>query len=214
MAVRAKVCGVTRPGDAAAAAAGGASFLGVVFAEGPRVVTPAQAGEVVAAAHGVPVLGVFGSQSVEDILHLAAQAGLSGAQLHGSYRREAAARLRAAGLIVWKVVRIAVPEDLDTLAEATRDADAVLVEPLVPHAAGGSGVSLDLAVAREARSRLAGQVMVLAGGLTPDTVEKAAAIVRPEVVDVSSGVERRPGIKDPHKIARFLEAVLGFSAIP
>ncbi len=178
------------------------------------MLTPAQAGEVVAAAHGVPVLGVFGNQSVKDILHIAAKAGLSGAQLHGSYRRETAARLRTAGLIVWKVVRIAVPEDLDSLTEAAREADAVLVEPLVPHAAGGSGVSLDLAVAREARSRLAGQVMVLAGGLTPDTVGAAAAIVRPEVVDVSSGVERVPGIKDPDKIARFLEAVLGSTAIP
>jgi phosphoribosylanthranilate isomerase len=55
--------------------------------------------------------------------------------------------------------------------------------------------------------------MVLAGGLTPETVGAAAALVRPEVVDVSSGVERLPGIKDPDKIARFLEAVFGHSAI-
>jgi phosphoribosylanthranilate isomerase len=110
-------------------------------------------------------------------------------------------------------VRIAAPADLDTLSDAGRDADAVLVEPRVPHAAGGAGVSLDLAVAREARSRLVGFRMVLAGGLVPDTVGEAVALVRPEVVDVSSGVEHLPGIKDPDKIARFLEAVSGHSAI-
>ena len=120
---------------------------------------------------------------------------------------------RREGLRVWRVARIAAPADLDLLAEAARDADAVLVEPQVPHAAGGTGVALDLAVAREARARLAGATMVLAGGLTPETVAEAVALVRPEVVDVSSGVERLPGIKDPDKIARFLEAVFGHSAI-
>jgi len=140
-------------------------------------------------------------------------AGLAGAQLHGSYSRADAARLRAAGLLVWRVVRIAAPEDLDSLAEAALDADAVLVEPRVAGVGGGAGVALDLAVAREARGRLTGVTLVLAGGLVPGTVGAAVALVRPEVVDVSSGVERQPGIKDPDKILRFLEAVCGHSAI-
>ena len=171
------------------------------------------AAEITAASGGVPVFGVYGDQSVDEILQLSREAGLAGAQLHGPYRRDDAARLRAAGLIVWRVVRIATPDDLDALNAAVAEADAVLVEPLVPHVAGGSGVSLDLAVAREARGRLAGVTMVLAGGLRPETVGAAVALVRPEVVDVSSGVERLPGIKDPDKIARFLEAVFGHSAI-
>jgi phosphoribosylanthranilate isomerase len=211
--VRAKVCGLTRPEDAATAAEAGASFLGVVFAGGPRLVTPAQAAEVTAAANGVPVFGVYGTQSVEDILRISDAAGLSGAQLHGPYPRAAAARLRTEGLKVWRVVRIATPDGLDALADAVRDADAVLVEPHVPHALGGAGVSLDLAVAREARARLAGATMVLAGGLTPESVAEALGLVRPEVVDVSSGVEYLPGIKDPDKIARFLEALFGPSPI-
>ena len=213
MRVRAKVCGLTRPEDAATAAEAGASFLGVVFAGGPRLVTPAQAAEVTAAANGVPVFGVYGTQSVEDILRISDAAGLSGAQLHGPYPRAAAARLRTEGLKVWRVVRIATPDGLDALADAVRDADAVLVEPHVPHALGGAGVSLDLAVAREARARLAGATMVLAGGLTPESVAEALGLVRPEVVDVSSGVEYLPGIKDPDKIARFLEALFGPSPI-
>jgi phosphoribosylanthranilate isomerase len=211
--VRAKICGLTRPADAGAAADAGASFLGVVFAGGPRVVTPERAAEVTAAANGVPVFGVYGTQSVEDILRISRAAGLSGAQLHGAYSRAAAIRLRAEGLQVWRVVRIAAPGDLDGLSDAARDTDAVLVEPRVPHAPGGAGVSLDLAVAREARARLAGTMMVLAGGLTPESVAEAVALVRPEAVDVSSGIEYLPGIKDPDKIARFLEALFGPSPI-
>jgi phosphoribosylanthranilate isomerase len=208
-----KICGLTRPRDAVVAAGAGAAYLGVVFAGGPRVVTVEGAAAIREAADRVPVFGVYGAQPIEEILRISRRAGLAGAQLHGSYRREDAVRLRAEGLLVWRVVRIAAPADLDTLSEAGRDADAVLVEPRVPHAAGGAGVSLDLAVAREARSRLVGFRMVLAGGLVPDTVGEAVALVRPEVVDVSSGVEHLPGIKDPEKIARFMEAVCGHSAI-
>jgi phosphoribosylanthranilate isomerase len=211
MAVRVKICGLTRAEDAACAAAAGAAYLGVVLAGGPRRVSCERAAEVVAASRGVPVLGVFGDQPADEILALARGAGLSGAQLHGRHPRETAARLRAENLTVWRVVRIASPSDLDRLPEASEDADAVLVEPAVPHAQGGSGVPLDLAVAVEARGRLAGVPMALAGGLRPETVGAAVALVRPEVVDVSSGVELLPGIKDHEKIARFLEAVLGRS---
>jgi phosphoribosylanthranilate isomerase len=208
---RVKICGLTRPEDAEQAAGAGASYLGVVFAGGPRRVSFARAADVVAASRGVPVLGVFGDQSVQEILSLARDVGLSGAQLHGSYSRDDAARLGSAGLIVWRVVRIASPADLDRLGEASLDAETVLVEPRVPHADGGSGVPLDLAIAVEARSRLAGVRMALAGGLTAQTVGAALALVRPDVADVSSGVESLPGIKDHAKIARFVEAVLGRS---
>lgn len=202
-----------RPHDGASAVAAGASYLGVVFAEGPRTVTEDIAREIVAAAGGVVVMGVFASQPVEEILQIRDRAGLSGAQLHGSYSPASAARLRAAGLEVWRVVRIAAPSDLDLLAEAANESDAVLVEPKVAHLRGGAGLPLDLAVAREARARLAGHPMALAGGLTAETVAEALALVRPEIVDVSSGVERLPGIKDLDKIARFVEAVFAHSPI-
>lgn len=167
---------------------------------------------VVRAADGIPVMGVFADQSTDEILQTGERAELSGAQLHGSYSQAAAARIRAAGLQVWRVVRIAMPADLDALADAAVESDAVLVEPRVAHARGGAGVPLDLAVAREARRRLVGHPMVLAGGLTPDSVGEALALVRPEIVDVSSGVERLPGIKDSNKIARFVEAVFAHSS--
>jgi phosphoribosylanthranilate isomerase len=211
--VKIKICGLMRPLDAEMAAQAGAAYLGVVFAGGSRVVTPRQAEDVVAAGAGVPVLGVFAEQPLEEVLQITERAGLSGAQLHGSYSPSAAARLRAAGLQVWRVVRIAVPSDLDSLGEATLESDVVLVEPNVPGAKGGSGVPLELAVARDARGRLAGHPMALAGGLTPDTVGEAVTFVRPEIVDVSSGVESLPGIKDPNRIARFVEAVFAHSPI-
>lgn len=213
MTAKIKFCGMMRPEDAAAAATAGAAYLGVVFAGGPRVVTPDRAKSVVGAAAGVPVLGVFGRQSSEEILRIAELTGLSGAQLHGTYSGTDAARIRAAGLEVWRVVRIAVPSDLDLLGEASTDSDAVLVEPLVAHAEGGAGVPLDLAVAREARGRLAGHPMALAGGLTAATVTQALNLVRPDIVDVSSGVERVPGVKDNEKIASFVEAVFAHSPV-
>jgi phosphoribosylanthranilate isomerase len=211
VAARVKICGLTRPEDAAFAAGAGASFLGVVFAGGPRRVSFARAAEIAAASRGVPVLGVFGDQAPEEIARNAREAGLAGAQLHGPYSADDAAGLAKAGLMVWRVLRIARAGDLDLLDERWQHAETVLIEPKVPHAQGGAGVPLDLDLAVEARRRLAGLQMGLAGGLTPETVGPAVALVRPDVVDVSSGVESLPGIKDHEKIARFLEAVLGRS---
>jgi phosphoribosylanthranilate isomerase len=213
MPAKIKFCGIMRPEDASLAAQAGAAYLGVVFAGGPRAIMPARAREVVGAAAGVPVLGVFGDHSTEEILQIAGQAGLSGAQLHGAYSKTVAEQVGAAGLQVWRVVRIAVPSDLDLLGDASAASDAVLVEPRVPHAQGGAGVPLDLAIGCEARRRLAGHPMALAGGLTAESVGQALELVRPDIVDVSSGVERLPGIKDPHKIARFVEAVFAHSPV-
>jgi phosphoribosylanthranilate isomerase len=213
MAVKIKICGLMRPDDVSRAVEAGASYLGVVFAGGPRAITPERVIELVGASGGVPVMGVFADQSTEEILQISEQTGLRGAQLHGRYSQADAERLRIAGLEVWRVVRIAAPQDLDAVNRAIAGSDAVLVEPLVPLSMGGSGVPLELAVACEARARLAGHSMVLAGGLTPDTVAKALACVRPDIVDVSSGVEAQPGIKDHEKIARFAEAVFAHSPI-
>jgi phosphoribosylanthranilate isomerase len=213
MPAKIKFCGMMQGQDAAAAAEAGAAYLGVVFAGGPRVVTLLEARRVVEAAAGVPVLGVFADQLPDEILRIAERSGLSGAQLHGPYSRADAARLRAHGLTVWRVVRIELPSDLDNLEEAVLESDAVLVEPHVPHARGGAGLPLELALASEARRRLVNHPMVLAGGLTPERVGEAIARVRPEIVDVSSGVERLPGIKDPNKIARFVEAVFAHSPV-
>jgi phosphoribosylanthranilate isomerase len=203
----AKICGLTRPEDAEAAVRLGASYLGVVFAGGPREVSVAQARSIVAAAGAVPVLGIFGSQSREEMLHISRQAGLRGAQLHGATTGETAEALRQAGLLVVTVAHLAGDDDLPRLDVFARGGGPILVEPRVAGRLGGSGAALPLGLARRARARLAGCPMWLAGGLTPESVAGAVRQVGPAAVDVSSGVEQIPGIKDHDKLARFLEAL-------
>ena len=201
------MCGMVRPEDAAAAVRLGVSYLGVIFAGGPRQVTVAQAREVVAAAGGVPVLGVFGSATGDEILRVREQAGLAGAQLHERGTPDLLARLRAAGLFVLPVLRLRGVEDFPELDELRATGAPVLVEPRVEGKLGGSGVPLPLELAAAARARLGAHPLVLAGGLTPETVAAAVAAVQPHGVDVSSGIEQSPGVKDPQRMLWFMEAV-------
>jgi phosphoribosylanthranilate isomerase len=203
--VDAKVCGLTRPADAARAVRLGASYLGVVFAESPRQVGTAAARDIVAASDGVPVIGVFVDASADEILRQRDRAGLAGAQLHGDYATAVRARLSREELEVWSVLRIAGEQDLEQLSELAQGAAVVLVEPRVAGAHGGTGTALPLELAALARARLGDVRMALAGGLRPETVERAIALVRPDIVDVSSGVESAPGIKDADLLARFME---------
>lgn len=206
--VDAKICGVTRPADAALAVAQGAWRLGVIFAGGPRTVAPMLAREIVIAAGEVPVIGVYQSQDVGTILQISRLTGLRGAQLHGDYTSEAARQLRANGLEVWRVLSLA--PDQPVVGQVTGglgDADVLVIEPRHLDGRGGKGVALDLLRAREARQAAEGVRVALAGGLTPDSVREAIRFVGPDVVDVSSGIESAPGIKDPVKLARFLEQV-------
>ncbi len=205
MGVEAKICGLTRPGDAALAARLGAAWLGVVFAESTRQVGPATAREIVKAAGGVPVVGVFVSHPVDDMLRLRDSAGLNAVQLHGAYDAATRRRLRRERLPVWAVQHIAGPDDVEQLAEQAEGADVIMIEPRVPGAVGGTGVALDLTLAQLARARVGRQRLALAGGLRPDTLARAIALVCPDIVDVSSGVESAPGLKDADRLARFLE---------
>ncbi|MGH7591971.1 MAG: phosphoribosylanthranilate isomerase [Gemmatimonadales bacterium] len=210
VAVEAKICGLRRGADAAVAVRCGASYLGMILVpDARREVRASEARDIVSAADGRPVFGVFASDAADVILRYRDRCGLSGAQIHGALRSEVAARLRREGMRVWRVVRIADQEDAQTAGRGVVEVDATLVEPWVEGAMGGSGTPLDLALARVARTALAGRTMVLAGGLRPDSVAAAVTAVGPDVVDVSSGVERVPGDKDPALIRSFLEALVG-----
>lgn len=208
MGVNAKICGVTEPGDAALAAQLGAWHLGVIFAGGPRVVELSRAREIVAAAAGVPVVGVFGSESVGTILEIMDHAGLAVAQLHGHVDDATVESLRRNGVAVWQVARFNDAAGLD--AEIVRiggDADAIVAEPRSVLGLGGQGIALPLDLARAARRVIAAPRFILAGGLRAETVAEAIRVAGPDAVDVSSGIELSPGKKDPAKLARFLEAV-------
>ncbi|MEO8634075.1 MAG: phosphoribosylanthranilate isomerase [Gemmatimonadales bacterium] len=205
--VPAKICGLTRAEDARAAVRLGASWLGVIFAGGPRQVNPDQARSIVAVAGAIPVIGVFGSQGTGEILQLCEQVGLSGAQLHGGATAETVATLHAAGLEILTVARLAGPADLDELDQQRQLGCPIIIEPRIPGKLGGNGVTLSLELARSARERLRGHRMFLAGGLTPENVAAAVAAVGPDAVDVSSGVEQIPGIKDQQRMTDFLGAL-------
>jgi phosphoribosylanthranilate isomerase len=105
------------------------------------------------------------------------------------------------------VARLADEQDLPKLELAQRVGVPVLVEPRIGGRLGGTGIQLSHQLARAARQRLAGHPMFLAGGLTPESVGDAVRQARPDAVDVSSGVEQIPGIKDHDKLARFLEVL-------
>ncbi len=212
MRVRAKICGLRRADDASHAAASGADFLGVVLDEGPRQASDSEIRDVVAAAAGIPVMAVVVRLPVAEVLRRRDRTGFAGVQLHGGQDDGLAAALHREGLMVWRTARLTAESDTPDPTGLARYADAVLVEPWVPGAAGGSGRALDLARAVRVRERLAPRAMVLAGGLTPASVASAARAVAPYAVDVSSGVERAPGVKDRLMVARFLEALRGVNS--
>ncbi len=202
-----KICGLTRAIDAAAAEAAGADFLGVIFAGGPRNLTPAQA-RVVLDGRVVPAVGVFANQSVDEIARIAQESGIRMVQLHGASDVERVEAVRAAtGLEVWAVCRTAtgvLDADAERLSIA---ADALVVDALVPGALGGTGTTLPwLALGEHLDSMEHEGRIVLAGGLTPENVDEAIDYVCPAIVDVSSGVESAPGIKDHDKLRAFLAA--------
>ena len=207
MAVKAKICGIRRGSDAEHAVRAGADFLGVVLDAGPRQATPDELLAVVDAAGATPVMAVVVAMGVDEVLHLRDRTGFHGVQLHGGQESADARRYAEAGLIVWRTARLSADSDTRGIGKLTEHADAVLVEPSVAHVPGGAGIPLELGMAAGVRRELDPLPMVLAGGLTPETVARAATLVRPYAVDVSSGVERAPGVKDSDRVMRFLEAI-------
>jgi phosphoribosylanthranilate isomerase len=207
-----KFCGVTRPQDAAIGAEIGASYIGVVFADGPRRVTPGQAKKIFeAAGKTVKHVGVFGTNDPDEIARAAEETHLDIVQLHNDPTTSdlRAIRGKFSGEI-WAAIRIAgahIPHEAEALFDT---ADAIVLDARSEKQLGGTGRALpwnDLAVdlARDRGS----SAVVLAGGLKPGNVGSAVRTLAPDVVDVSSGVESAPGIKDPWLMREFYAAVSG-----
>ena len=206
-----KFCGMTRPEDAREAANLGARYVGVVFADGPRKLTDEEASIVFGAVQmGVSRVGVFGDTKPEQIASRADALGLDVVQLHGDPKPRTIARLRKSWRgRVWAVQRVDgvdVPPSASDLFDA---ADAIVLDSRVTGKLGGTGIVLPwdelrdrIAAIRTSRTRL-----VLAGGLTSENVAKAIATMNPDVVDVSSGIEASPGVKDHEKMRAFRDSV-------
>ncbi|MDB4869478.1 MAG: N-(5-phosphoribosyl)anthranilate isomerase [Gemmatimonadales bacterium] len=203
---------MTRPQDAAIGAEIGASYIGVVFAAGPRRVTPVQAKKIFdAAGKAVKHVGVFGTNDPDEIARTAEETLLDVVQLHNDPTTSDVRAIRAkfSGEI-WAAIRIAgthIPHEAEGLFDS---ADAIVLDARSEKQLGGTGQALpwsELAVdlARDRGS----SAVVLAGGLKPSNVGSAVRTLAPDVVDVSSGVESAPGIKDPWLMREFYAAVSG-----
>ena len=210
MAVEIKFCGMTRAADAEYAASLGAAYVGVIFAKSPRRVDPAAAAAVLAGVRErASTVGVFGDATVETIGTVASDLRLDVVQLHGDPSPDVvdSMRRRFSGA-VWAAVRIDGSALPDTAAGLLAVADAVVLDARVAGQLGGTGHSFDWsAIARTLERRSDDARVVLAGGLSPENVARAVRIISPDVVDVSSGVESAPGIKDHARMRAFRDAV-------
>jgi len=197
MSVRVKICGVTRPEDAAAAAAAGASAIGLVFwPESPRAVTLEQAARCAAAAGHASVVGVFVDQAPALVRAAVERVPLAGVQLHGD---ENVDQYRF-GAHVIKAIAVGP----DWRPSSVRDVPTDVLPLLDPRLMGGTGRRVNWRLAGEA-ARL--RPLMLAGGIHERNVAVAIDRVAPYALDVSSGVELEPGIKDVNRIERLLAAV-------
>jgi phosphoribosylanthranilate isomerase len=212
MLAKIKFCGLTRAEDAAYAAELGAGYVGVIFAESVRRLTPAAAQTVLAGAgRTVKRVGVFGTNSPDEIARSTNEVALDVVQLHADPTAAdvIAVKEQFSGE-VWAAVRMGdahLPDETQILLEA---ADAIVLDARSQHLLGGTGQALPWSDLAADLARVRGSVsIVLAGGLTPRNVETAIRTLAPDVVDVSSGVESSPGVKDHRLMAAFAAVVAG-----
>jgi phosphoribosylanthranilate isomerase len=198
--LKVKVCGVTRPEDARAAAGEGADAIGInLWPASKRYAAPEVARAVARAIpDGVLRFGVFVDADKHDVVEARDELGLHYLQLHGD---EAPALLDELGETSFKAVRLSGQDVVDGLHRWP--GPFVLVDAYRAGAPGGTGELADWDLARQAARR---RTVWLAGGLRPENVAAAVAQVRPYGVDVASGVEASPGVKDPTLVRAFIQA--------
>ena len=198
-----KICGLTRAEDASLCADKGADFLGFIFVPStPRFVEPEKAAAIAAPIREREkrprLVGVFRDASPDYIKNIASLVGLDMVQLHGT---ETDDDVRAIGLPAIKTFRVG-----DTLPDTTShpDAEWFLFDTFEERRAGGTGRRFDWSLlAMYPRTK----PFLLAGGIAPDNVAAAISLVRPDAIDIASGVESEPGIKDPEKIENLFQRV-------
>jgi phosphoribosylanthranilate isomerase len=204
---RIKFCGVTRLEDARKAVDAGAWALGMILWPGsPRACHPVDAARIAALLRRrVELVGVFVNQPLDEVEHLATTIPLSMVQLHGEEGPSYCAEVqRRTGAKVIKAARVHSGEDVQALG-AFHNVDFHLLDTFRDGVRGGTGASFDWAMALR---RPSGKIpLILSGGLTPENVGEAIGTVHPFAVDVASGVESAPGIKDHDRIDAFAAAV-------
>jgi phosphoribosylanthranilate isomerase len=195
--IRVKICGITSVEDAALCVEAGADALGFIFVEKtPRLVTPATAAAIIRTLPPfVTPVGVFWDHPAGHVKAVAEACGLRALQFHGDETPEDVAQF---ALPVIKTIKVGGPDDLAGMARY--DVAAVLLDSPARWSEGEAREPIQWELAARVTSRR----VVLSAGLTPDNVARAIAVARPYAVDVNSGVEARPGKKDPDKVRRFV----------
>jgi phosphoribosylanthranilate isomerase len=205
-----KFCGLTRPVDAAFAASLGASYVGVIFAGGPRSLNVPRAMEVLSVVPpNIGRVGVFADQDADEITRMTDVLELDVVQLHGSFDPARISILRKGfSGEIWPVCRTSSAALPPIVTEMLSAGDGLLLDAAVSGKLGGTGVTLPWAeLAEPLRDLRRFKRIILAGGLRPENVGQAIAALSPDVVDVSSGVESAPGIKDHDRMREFRDAV-------
>lgn len=204
---RIKVCGITRPEDAAVALDLGVDAIGLVFyAASPRAVSPAQAKQIVRAVGPfVSVTGLFVNADASMVKDVLQQVPLQVLQFHGEESAEFCTQFHRPWI---KALRVGSDTRLAHALEPYQGATGILFDTYKPGVQGGTGEVFDWnLVARKNLPSLGDMPVILAGGLNAGNVSEAIQKVHPYAVDVSGGVESEPGKKDPQKMAGFVEAV-------
>lgn len=209
-----KICGITNQEDASAAVEAGANALGFVFYDkSPRKIDAQTAREIVAKMPlDIEKVGVFVNQSVETILKTVADAGLTAAQLHGGASFEPEVLQKIGRDLKIFLVRSAtgIGGDFNWHELRKSGVAAVFLDSGTPQMPGGTGKVFDWKAAAGAIRAMGEELnvnVVVAGGLNSNNVADALRIMKPWGVDVASGVEARPGKKDPEKVRSFIDAV-------
>lgn len=209
MPVQVKICGLSTPETLDAALAGGASHVGFVFfPKSPRNVTPDKAAALATRVQGkAKIVGLFVDPTPEDIDRVRAQVRLDVLQLHGDEHPALVSRLAMTnGLEMWKALPVRTAEDLKAAHTYRGSAHRILYDAKPPKGAelpGGNGLRFDWELLRGYSHPLP---WALSGGLDSRNVSDAVQMTGATLVDVSSGVESAPGVKDVDKIAAFLKA--------
>lgn len=200
---RIKVCGITRLKDAEAAVELGVSALGFVFSESPRRIEPQQAQKIITRLPPfIDVVGVFTDEPAEKVMRVLMTCHLSALQFHGKEAPQYLSYFFPVRNI--KSFRVRDKSSLRNVSEYN-EANAFLFDTYHPRKRGGTGKTFNWNLLREAGPFV--RPVILSGGLTADNVAEAIAATEPYAVDVSSGVESKPGTKDARKMRSFVEAV-------
>jgi len=206
--VKVKICGITNLDDAMAAADFGADALGFVFFKNsPRYLSPASAKKIIKKLYPfISTVGVFVNEDKNTIKKTVSQAGIDIIQLHGEEPPDAC---KLFWHLVIKAIRVKSIDNLEIISKYKDKVSAFLLDTYTPEIFGGTGQIFNWDIAAEAKK--CGRV-ILAGGLTPENIEKAVRLVHPYAVDVSSGVEAEKGKKDHLKMKLFIERAKSVSS--